>query len=148
MVIATKPGTTVPVRIVRDRQERTVNVTVDELDLEAETQRAARAATAATTAARRRRRSGFGMTLEQHHAGGARSGCGSIDDAQGAVVIDVEPGSPAARAGLAPGDVIVRVGRETVATRGRRAAASSDACRRAAPRSCACCATARRRSSR
>jgi len=43
MVTATKPGTTVPVRLVRDRQERNVNVTVEELDLEAETtsQRAA-----------------------------------------------------------------------------------------------------------
>ena len=36
MVVATKPGTTVPVRVVRDRQEKTLNVTVDELDLEAE----------------------------------------------------------------------------------------------------------------
>src|SRR5688572_2790766 len=36
MVTATKPGTTVPVAIVRDRQPRTVSVTVDELDLDAE----------------------------------------------------------------------------------------------------------------
>src|SRR6185503_12630097 len=36
MVTATKPGTTVPVAIVRDKQQRTVSVTVDELDLEAE----------------------------------------------------------------------------------------------------------------
>ncbi len=36
MVVNTKPGTTVPLRIVRDRQERTLSVTVDELDLEAE----------------------------------------------------------------------------------------------------------------
>jgi C-terminal processing protease CtpA/Prc len=36
MVVGTKPGTTVPVTIVRDKQRRTMNITVDELDLEAE----------------------------------------------------------------------------------------------------------------
>ena len=36
MVTATKPGTTVPLRVVRDRQERTISVTVEELDLETE----------------------------------------------------------------------------------------------------------------
>src|SRR5207248_1944935 len=36
MVVATKPGTTVPVTIYRDKQRKTLNVTVDELDLEAE----------------------------------------------------------------------------------------------------------------
>src|SRR5688572_2600048 len=35
-VVRTKPGTTVPVKILRDKQERTVNVTVDELDLDNE----------------------------------------------------------------------------------------------------------------
>jgi S1-C subfamily serine protease len=35
---------------------------------------------------------------------------------QGAVVMNVESGSAAARAGLAEGDVIVRVGRETIET--------------------------------
>ena len=38
MVVATKPGTSVPVRIVRDRAEKTVNVTVDELDLDSRRQ--------------------------------------------------------------------------------------------------------------
>ena len=36
MVVATKPGTTVPVKVVRNSREETLNVTVDELDLEAE----------------------------------------------------------------------------------------------------------------
>ncbi len=36
MVTATKPGTSAPVKVMRDKKERTLNVTVDELDLEAE----------------------------------------------------------------------------------------------------------------
>ena len=36
MVVATKPGTNVPIKVIRNKQERTFNVTVDELDLEAE----------------------------------------------------------------------------------------------------------------
>ena len=44
MVTATKPGTTIPARLVRDRQEKTVNLTVDELDLDSETSGARRSA--------------------------------------------------------------------------------------------------------
>ncbi len=40
MVMATKPGTTVPVKVLRDKQEKTLNVTVDELDLERRRRRA------------------------------------------------------------------------------------------------------------
>ena len=36
MVVATKPGTSVPVKVLRNKQEKTLNVTVDELDLDAE----------------------------------------------------------------------------------------------------------------
>ena len=36
MVVATKPGTTVPVKVLRNKQDKTLNVTVDELDLDAE----------------------------------------------------------------------------------------------------------------
>src|SRR4051794_19351389 len=38
MVISTKPGTSVPVKVLRNKQERTLNVTVDQLDLDAEQQ--------------------------------------------------------------------------------------------------------------
>ena len=110
MVVNTRPGTMVPVRIVRDRMERTLNITVDELDLEAE-----------TTAARGRDRdsdpaqetsTGFGLTLQNVTPDIARRL--RLGDRRGAVVTDIEQSSPAARAGLQPGDVIVRVGQQTV----------------------------------
>jgi serine protease Do len=109
MVVATKPGTSVPVRIMRDRAEKTVNVTVDELDLEAE-----------GNVARNRERddtgqatsTGFGLRLQNISPQDAREL--KLNSASGALVADVEQGSPAARAGLRPGDVIVRVGREPI----------------------------------
>jgi serine protease Do len=109
MVVATKPGTSVPVRIMRDRQEKTVNVTVEELDLEAE-----------GNVARNRERddtgqatsTGFGLRLQNISPQDAREL--KLNSANGALVADVEQGSPAARAGLRPGDVIVRVGREPI----------------------------------
>ena len=36
MVVATRPGTSVPVKIVRDKQAKTLNVTVGELNLDQE----------------------------------------------------------------------------------------------------------------
>jgi serine protease Do len=110
MVTATKPGTTVPVRIVHDRQERTINVTVDELDLNAETQRAndnsGGGGPQETT-------SGFGITVSNITPEIAQR-LRLNRNAQGAVITAVEPGSGASRAGLAEGDVIVRVGRANV----------------------------------
>jgi serine protease Do len=113
MVVATKPGTTVPLRIVRDRMERTVNVTVDELDLEAETQTSRNGGGGRDNDQGRESSSGFGMTLSNitpDVAQRLRLDRGT----QGAVIVDVDPDSPAARAGLSQGDVIVRVGRQTV----------------------------------
>ena len=69
MVMATKPGTTVPVKVMRDKQEKTLNVTVGELDLDAETQTASRRT---RTAATRTRAAGFGMSLGNITAGRAR----------------------------------------------------------------------------
>jgi serine protease Do len=111
MVVATKPGTSVPVRIVRDGSERTINVTVEELDLEAE-----------GNIARNRERddtggattSGFGLSLKNITPAEAREL--RLDSDRGALITDVEQGSPAARAGLRPGDVIVRVGRQPIAS--------------------------------
>ncbi|MSO46028.1 MAG: Do family serine endopeptidase [Acidobacteria bacterium] len=116
MVTATKPGSTVPVAIVRDKQQRTLSVTVDELDLEAE----------ATLRADNQNQNrggveppapepsaGFGMTLGNVTPQTAQQL--RIDrNTRGAIVMEVEPGSTAARAGLSTGDVIVRVGRQPV----------------------------------
>jgi serine protease Do len=113
MVTATKPGTTVPVRIVRDRQERTISVTVEELDLETEANALRSDNRGGGAPPQEETTSGFGVTLGNLTPQVAQQL--RLDrGVQGAVVTDVEQGSPAARAGLAPGDVIVRVGRETV----------------------------------
>ena len=113
MVTATKPGSTVPVVVVRDKQQKTVSVTVEELDLDAEAaQRQTRGDTDNGPAAEPS--AGFGMTLGNitpQIAQELRLDRG----ASGAVITEVEPGSPAARAGLQQGDVIIRVGRANVA---------------------------------
>src|SRR5215813_9026334 len=109
MVIVTPPNTTVPVRVVRDKEEKTLNVRVGELDLDAE-----QAALGAggrgggrDTAPQQEASSGFGMSLSNITPDVARRL--RLDaDTRGAVVVDVDQGSPAARAGIMEGDVITR----------------------------------------
>ena len=109
MVVATKPGTSVPVRIVRDRQEKSLNVTVEELDLETESnvRNNGPVDSSQTTS------TGFGLRLQNISPADAREL--KLESSKGALIADVEQGSPAARAGLRPGDIIVRVGREPIA---------------------------------
>ena len=114
MVTATRPGTTVPVRIVRDREEQTISVTIEELDIEVETS-ALRSNNGGGGDDRQETSTGFGLTLGNvtpQIAQQLRLDRGT----QGAVITAVEPSSPAARVGLRGGDVIVRVGRETIET--------------------------------
>jgi serine protease Do len=113
MVTATKPGTTVPLRVVRDRQERTLSVTVEELDLEAESTTLRSDNGGGGSNAPEETTSGFGLTLGNITAE-VQQRLRLDRGTQGAVVTDVESGSPAARAGLAPGDIIMRVGRQAV----------------------------------
>ena len=112
-VTATKPGTTVPVKILRDKTERTVSVTVDELDLEAENSAPEERRTSAQP--EEEPSQGFGITLTTLNAETARR-LRLPADTQGVVVSEVEQGSPAFRAGLAAGDVITRVNRQVVRT--------------------------------
>jgi serine protease Do len=113
-VTATRPGTSVPLRIVRDGKEQTINVTVDELDLEAEQgaqqsrSRGGRGGPEPETTA------GFGLTLDNITPDIARQL--RLENSRGAVVVDVDPNSPAARSGIGEGDVILRVGRLPVAS--------------------------------
>jgi serine protease Do len=105
LVVATKPGSTVPIKIVRDKQPKTLNVMVEELNLESEGQES-QDAEGDTSA-------GFGITLEPLSGDLARrlrvpSGRG------GAVISNVEAASAAQRAGLQRGDVILQVNRREV----------------------------------
>jgi len=109
MVQATKPGTTVPVKVVRDKQQKTLNVTIEELNLEAQpnpTERADNGGARETT-------KGFGLEVSNITPEVTRR-LRLDTDVRGAVIVDVEQGSPAQRAGLAVGDIIVQVNRRAV----------------------------------
>jgi serine protease Do len=111
-VVATKPGTTVPVKILRDKQERTINITVDELDLDQEASRQARRGTPEPGEEETR---GFGIMLGALTSDAARQ-LRLPADIEGVLVMDVEPGSTAARQGIRQGDVILQVNRRAVRT--------------------------------
>jgi serine protease Do len=110
-VVATKPGTTVPVTVYRAKQRRNLNITIGELDLEAEQ----------GLQARRERRedeptaTGFGMDVGPITPEVARE-LNLPRNRGGAIVLDVERSSPAALAGVRPNDVIVEVNQQPVST--------------------------------
>ena len=112
MVVGTKPGTTVPIKVLRDKQERTLSIKVEELNLEEEGSRATRRVEADDEA----ESTGFGLTLANITREMAQR-LRLDTSVRGAVITDIEPGSPAAQANLAPGDVITRVNRRPVANR-------------------------------
>ena len=112
MVMATRPGTSVPVTVVRDKQRRSLNVVVEELDLDAE---------AGTPTGRREdttpepEETGFGMTIEPISPEVARE-VQLPRNRGGAMISSIERRSPAANAGLAPRDIILEVNRQAVTT--------------------------------
>jgi len=109
MVVRTKPGTTVPITVYRDKQRKSLNITVDELDLAAEqggqaTREEPRSAPTAT---------GFGMEVDAVSPERAQEL--ELPRGQGgAVITRVERNSPASNAGLSPNDVILQVNRQPV----------------------------------
>jgi serine protease Do len=113
-VVRTKPGTTVPVKVLRDKQERTFNVTVDELDLDNEGTRA-RTTRETSSESDEEEAEKFGITVSQLTPEAAQR-LRLSSDVQGVLVSEVEQGSPAFRAGLAQGDVITRINRQVVRT--------------------------------
>jgi serine protease Do len=111
MVTRTKPGTSVPVEIVRAGQHRTLEVEVGTLDLE--DGGGSRSGSAET---------GLGMTLRDL-APQQRSQLQIPSGRGGAVVTEVQPASAAARAGVRPGDVVLEVNRTGVKSANDAAAA-------------------------
>jgi len=106
-VVVTTPGTTVPVVVLRGGEELTLNVTVEELDLNVEANPEVSSAEELSE--------GFGMTLQDvtpQIASQLRLPSGT----QGAVVIDVQRGSAAESGGVQPRDVLLSVNRVDVST--------------------------------
>jgi serine protease Do len=109
LVVATKPGTTVPVTVYRDNQRKSLNVTPGELDLEAEA--AGRRSTNPGARPEPPTTTDFGMQLEGITPEIARSA--ELPGGRGgAIVADVDRGSAAARAGVLPNDIILEVNRQ------------------------------------
>jgi serine protease Do len=112
-VIATKPGAQVPVKVLRNRDSKTLTVTVDELDLEAEQNAPQARDNNGSQAPQEEHGAGFGLTLQDLTPATARRL--QIPTGQsGAVVTDVDPDSGSAAAGVRPGDIIMSVNRKAV----------------------------------
>jgi serine protease Do len=113
MVTRTAPGTTVPVKVVRAKKILSLNIKVDEFDVqqqqEAQAQAQARGNTARPTA------TGFDMTIDRVTPQIARQ-LELPAGRTGAVVTEVEPGGVASLNGVRPGDVILGVNDETTPT--------------------------------
>ena len=108
MVVGTKPGTTVPLTIYRNKARRSVNITIGELDLDAEqSSRAARPREDSEPTS-----TDFGMEIEPITPDVAREL--ELRDRGGAIVSRVMPRSPAANAGVLQNDVILEVNRTPV----------------------------------
>jgi serine protease Do len=119
MVVATKPGTSVPVKVMREKQEKTLHLTVDELDLEAEQQglrggRGNNNNNNGTNEPEDQGASGFGLTLQNVTPQIARR-LQLPSGQSGAVITEVDPNSESARS-LRPGDIILSVNGKAVST--------------------------------
>jgi len=110
VVAGTTPGTTVPVRVLRNGKEMTMNVKVEELDLEAENG----GKDTKNTEPDAETGGGFGITLNNITPDVERQ-MELPRGTKGAVVTDVEPDSPAARS-LTAGDVILQVNGKSVSS--------------------------------
>jgi serine protease Do len=107
LVTGTTPGTTVPVKVVRDKKPLTLNVKIGELDAAKEA--AANAPPSTTTT--------FGLTLQDPAARDLRR-LQMPSDRTGALVTDVAPGSPAEQAGFQEDDIILAVQNQAVHSAG------------------------------
>jgi len=113
MVVSTKPGTTVPMKVLRNKSEKTVNVTVDELDLEAERNQGRRTPQNDQPQPDDQQASGsFGLTLENVSPQMARR-LRLPSGQSGALVTEVDPDGASAGA-LRQSDVILSVNGKAV----------------------------------
>jgi serine protease Do len=114
MVIATKPGTSVPVKVMRNKQEKTLNVTVEELDLEAEQNSNRRTPERGSAEPEQQGTGSFGLTLQDLTPNQARR-LRVPSGQSGALITDVDPDGPSVGF-LRQTDVILSVNGKSVST--------------------------------
>ena len=107
-VTRTAPGTTVPLKVMRNRKAVTLNVRVEELDLEAERAPLASRRNAPGAPPAAPTDTGFGMHVQPVQPSELRA-LRVPNGRGGAIVTDVTPLGPAFQAGLSEGDVILTV---------------------------------------
>jgi serine protease Do len=116
MVIGTRPGTSVPVKVLREKVEKTLHVNVEELDLDAEQQtlRGGRGNNnnSNPTEPEEQGAAGFGLTLQNLTPQIMRR-LQMPSGQAGALVSEVDPNSDSARS-LRMGDVIMSVNGKAV----------------------------------
>jgi serine protease Do len=105
--MGTRPGAAVPMKVLRDKTEKSLSVTVEELNLDAES------GGGSTETQQEEAGSGFGITLGPLGADMARR-LQVPPGTRGVLVTDVDPTSSAARSGVRPGDVILKVNGQLV----------------------------------
>ena len=108
-IMALKPGSAVPMKVIRDKEEHTLNVTIGELNLDRESETASNDTEPSEDDAS----AGFGMSLGNLTAERARR-LELPAGTTGAVIMEIDPSGAAARSGIAEGDVILRVNRQKV----------------------------------
>jgi len=114
MVTATKPGTSTALKVMRDKKEQTLHVTVDELDLDAEQGQTQSRANPAPDQPDQQSSDSFGLTLTNITPQIARQ-LKMPSGRSGAVISDIDSNGPSAGI-LRQGDVIVSVNRQTVSS--------------------------------
>ena len=114
IVTATAPGTTVPVKIIRAKKPLTLNVTVEELNIDAE-QAQQQPQARPNAPDQGPTDTGFGMTIEGLTPNVSRRL--SVPQGEGgAVVSDLDPGGAAQQGGIQAGDVILQINGEAMSS--------------------------------